>query len=167
MEGMNTKIDLSLEEYMRFAFTVQRQDRRYIRAKLIMMLVLLVIAVINFKCGNKQLGSILLIMVVALPMFLDIMMKKQVTKAYNDNANTQGINTSLTFYDNYYEGHSEIGDNKYLYEELYKIIETPTNFYLMLSPQHGSIVIKENCSEELLMFLDRLKTRMDKEYGKK
>ncbi len=167
MEGMNTKINLSLEEYMRFAFTVQRQDRRYIRAKLIMMLVLLVIAVINFKGGNKQLGSILLIMVVALPMFLDIMMKKQVTKAYNDNANTQGINTSLTFYDNYYEGHSEIGDNKYLYEELYKIIETPTNFYLMLSPQHGSIVIKENCSEELLMFLDRLKTRMDKEYGKK
>lgn len=167
MEGMNTKIDLSLEEYMRFAFTVQRQDRRYIRAKLIMMFVLLVIAVINFKGGNKQLGSILLIMVVALPMFLDIMMKKQVTKAYNDNANTQGINTSLTFYDNYYEGHSEIGDNKYLYEELYKIIETPTNFYLMLSPQHGSIVIKENCSEELLMFLDRLKTRMDKEYGKK
>ena len=167
MEGMNTKIDLSLEEYMRFAFTVQRQDRRYIRAKLIMMLGLLVIAVINFKSGNKQLGSILLIMVVALPMFLDIMMKKQVTKAYNDNANTQGINTSLTFYDNYYEGHSEIGDNKYLYEELYKIIETPTNFYLMLSPQHGSIVIKENCSEELLMFLDRLKTRMDKEYGKK
>ena len=167
MEGMNTKIDLSLEEYMRFAFTVQRQDRRYIRAKLIMMLGLLVIAVINFKGGNKQLGSILLIMVVALPMFLDIMMKKQVTKAYNDNANTQGINTSLTFYDNYYEGHSEIGDNKYLYEELYKITETPTNFYLMLSPQHGSIVIKENCSEELLMFLDRLKTRMDKEYGKK
>ena len=167
MEGMNTKIDLSLEEYMRFAFTVQRQDRRYIRAKLIMMFVLLVIAVINFKGGNKQLGSILLIMVVALPMLLDIMMKKQVTKAYNDNANTQGINTSLTFYDNYYEGHSEIGDNKYLYEELYKIIETPTNFYLMLSPQHGSIVIKENCSEELLMFLDRLKTRMDKEYGKK
>lgn len=167
MEGMNTKIDLSLEEYMRFAFTVQRQDKRYIRAKLIMMLVLLVIAVINFKGGNKQLGSILLIMVVALPMFLDIMMKKQVTKAYNDNANTQGINTSLTFYDNYYEGHSEIGNNKYLYEELYKIIETPTNFYLMLSPQHGSIVIKENCSEELLMFLDRLKTRMDKEYGKK
>ncbi len=167
MEGMNTKIDLSLEEYMRFAFTVQRQDKRYIRAKLIMMLGLLVIAVINFKSGNKQLGSILLIMVVALPMFLDIMMKKQVTKAYNDNANTQGINTSLTFYDNYYEGHSEIGDNKYLYEELYKIIETPTNFYLMLSPQHGSIVIKENCSEELLMFLDRLKTRMDKEYGKK
>ena len=167
MEGMNTKIDLSLEEYMRFAFTVQRQDKRYIRAKLIMMLGLLVIAVINFKDGNKQLGSILLIMVVALPMFLDIMMKKQVTKAYNDNANTQGINTSLTFYDNYYEGHSEIGDNKYLYEELYKIIETPTNFYLMLSPQHGSIVIKENCSEELLMFLDRLKTRMDKEYGKK
>ena len=167
MEGMNTKIDLSLEEYMRFAFTVQRQDRRYIRAKFIMMLGLLVIAVINFKGGNKQLGSILLIMVVALPMSLDIMMKKQVTKAYNDNANTQGINTSLTFYDNYYEGHSEIGDNKYLYEELYKIIETPTNFYLMLSPQHGSIVIKENCSEELLMFLDRLKTRMDKEYGKK
>ena len=167
MEGMNTKIDLSLEEYMRFAFTVQRQDKRYIRAKLIMMLGLLVIAVINFKGGNKQLGSILLIMVVALPMSLDIMMKKQVTKAYNDNANTQGINTSLTFYDNYYEGHSEIGDNKYLYEELYKIIETPTNFYLMLSPQHGSIVIKENCSEELLMFLDRLKTRMDKEYGKK
>jgi len=53
------------------------------------------------------------------------------------------------------------------YEELYKIIETPTNFYLMLSPQHGSIVIKENCSDELLMFLDQLKTRMDKEYGKK
>ena len=161
MEGMNTRIDLSLEEYMRFAFTVQRQDRRYIRAKLIMMLGLLILAVV------KQLGTIMIVAVVALPMVLDIMMKKQVTKAYSDNTNTQGINTSLTFYDNYYEGHSELGDNKYLYEELYKIIETPTNFYLMLSPQHGSIVIKENCSDELLMFLDQLKTRMDKEYGKK
>ena len=158
MEGMNTRIDLSLEEYMRFAFTVQRQDRRYIRAKLIMMIGLLILAVVNFRSGNKQIGTI---------MIVDIMMKKQVTKAYSDNTNTQGINTSLTFYDNYYEGHSELGDNKYLYEELYKIIETPTNFYLMLSPQHGSIVIKENCSDELLMFLDQLKTRMDKEYGKK
>ena len=147
MEGMNTRIDLSLEEYMRFAFTVQRQDRRYIRAKLIMMIGLLIIAVVNFRSGNKQLGTIMIVAVVALPMVLDIMMKKQVTKAYSDNTNTQGINTSLTFYDNYYE--------------------TPTNFYLMPSPQHGSIVIKENCSDELLMFLDQLKTRMDKEYGKK
>jgi len=167
MEGMNTRIDLSLDEYMRFAFTVQRQDRRNIRAKLIMMLGLFILAIVNFRGGNKQLGTIMIVAVVALPMFLDIMMKKQVTKAYSDNTNTQGINTSLTFYDNYYEGHSELGDNKYLYEELYKIIETPTNFYLMLSPQHGSIVIKENCSDELLMFLDQLKTRMDKEYGKK
>ena len=110
----------------------------------------------------------MIVAVVALPMVLDIMMKKQVTKAYSDNTNTiRRYNTSLTFYNNYYEGHSELGDNKYLYEELYKIIETPTNFYLMLSPQHGSIVIKENCSDELLMFLDQLKTRMDKEYGKK
>ena len=55
MEGMNTRIDLSLEEYMRFAFTVQRQDRRYIRAKLIMMIGLLILAVLNFRSGNKQL----------------------------------------------------------------------------------------------------------------
>ena len=166
MEGMNTRIDLSLEEYMRFAFTVQRQDRRYIRAKLIMMIGLLIIAVVNFRSGNKQLGTIMIVAVVALPMVLDIMMKKQVTKAYSDNTNTQGINTSLTFYDNYYEGHSELGDNKYLYEELYKIIETPMNFYLF-SPQHGAIVIKDNCIDELVMFLYQLKTRMDKEYGKK
>ena len=43
------------------------------------------------------------------------------------------------------------------YDKLYKIIETKTNFYLMIADNQGYIVSKANCSQELIDFIISLK----------
>lgn len=43
------------------------------------------------------------------------------------------------------------------YFDLTKIIETNTNFYLMYAWREGYVIVKENCSPELIQFLHEIK----------
>ncbi len=43
------------------------------------------------------------------------------------------------------------------YFDLTKIIETNTNFYLMYAWREGYVIVKENCSPELIRFLHEIK----------
>ena len=47
------------------------------------------------------------------------------------------------------------GTNTIRYSDLSEIIETDTNFYLMLGKNQGSLLNKNDCSEELINFLHR------------
>lgn len=161
MEEMRTTVELNLDEYMRFAFTVQRQNKKYRRAKWILMIGLFVLAVINFATKNKSLGILMILMVVAFPTVLDIMMKKQIRQAYEQNKSIQGLKNELLFFDDHYEVHSEVGDNRYEYNKLWRIIETPTNFYIMMSETSGSVVIKSNCSDKLINHIYEIKEKLE------
>lgn len=43
------------------------------------------------------------------------------------------------------------------YNKLNEIIETKTNFYLMISKNQGHMVLKENMSDDLQNFIRKLK----------
>lgn len=43
------------------------------------------------------------------------------------------------------------------YYDLWKIIETDTNFYLIYARKEGCIIVKKNCSPELIRFLHNMK----------
>mgnify|MGYP003305682378 CR=1 FL=1 len=38
-------------------------------------------------------------------------------------------------------------------DEIYKLYETKTNFYILLNAKEVMIIVKENCSEELCEFI--------------
>ena len=48
------------------------------------------------------------------------------------------------------------------YEDLYKIVETKTNFYLFVGNILAFTIIKENCSTELIEFLRKIKIEFKK-----
>ncbi|MBR7047357.1 MAG: YcxB family protein, partial [Campylobacter sp.] len=48
------------------------------------------------------------------------------------------------------------------YEDLYKIVETKTNFYLFVGNILAFTIIKENCSAELIEFLQKIKREFKK-----
>ena len=50
---------------------------------------------------------------------------------------------------------NENSDNLIKYNDLYKIVETNTNFYLFISNMQAFNVIKSNCSPELIDFLHK------------
>ena len=43
-----------------------------------------------------------------------------------------------------------MGDTRFQYNDIYRIIETETNFYVMKDRYQGLIIVKKNCSSEML-----------------
>lgn len=51
---------------------------------------------------------------------------------------------------------------KVKYTDLYKIIQTPTHFYLMISNNQGHIIVKDSCPLELQKFLSEIAEQVNK-----
>ena len=64
---------------------------------------------------------------------------------------------NFEFYDTYFIETNEYGNTKLEYSKLHKIIETKTNFYLMLAKNQGFILVKDNFPEGLDEFLRNIK----------
>lgn len=64
-------------------------------------------------------------------------------------------------YDFYEDGYvmtcNMIANDLVRYCDLWSIVETKTNFYLLYEPRNGCILIKEKCSPELIRFLHNIK----------
>ncbi|MBQ2430817.1 MAG: YcxB family protein, partial [Campylobacter sp.] len=82
-----------------------------------------------------------------------------------------GVNqhSFFEFYDDYFtEKTNEFNENsssnfsKIKYEDLYKIVETKTNFYLFVGNILAFTIIKQNCSAELIEFLRKIKIEFKK-----
>lgn len=48
------------------------------------------------------------------------------------------------------------GNTQIAYDKLYRVAETDTNFYLMLSKMQGVILVKTNCDDKTIAFLHTL-----------
>lgn len=65
--------------------------------------------------------------------------------------------STVYFYNEYLTEANVNGTTILAYADIYKIIETKTNFYIMLARNKGVIIIKQNCTPELIIFLQNLK----------
>ena len=64
---------------------------------------------------------------------------------------------TIEFYESQFISKTEKSEVIVKYEELYKILENKTNFYLMIADNQGYIVSKANCDNELIEFIHELK----------
>lgn len=71
------------------------------------------------------------------------------------------LNTEATheFYDTYFISKSYMGETKLPYDKLYRIIETKTNFYFMLSKHQGIIIDKNSLPSDFEGFARELITK--------
>ena len=69
----------------------------------------------------------------------------------------QNAEVNFEFYNDYFTETNEYGNTKLEYNKLHKIIETKTNFYLMIAKNQGFILVKENFPEGLEEFLRNIK----------
>ena len=77
-------------------------------------------------------------MVFAIPLVLVYVSKRQCRRVYNANPQLQERHSVMRFYEDH-------------------LVETRTHFYLMTAANQGMIIIKNNCSAELIHFLQGLK----------
>lgn len=70
----------------------------------------------------------------------------------------------VNFYENRLESDNKQQFSKYDYEDIFKILETKTNFYIMVSANTSIIIVKQNCSQELITFIQEIKNNSKSSY---
>ena len=72
------------------------------------------------------------------------------------------MTVDTTFYSDYLMTRTSGNETRLKYSEIYRILETKTNFYVLTAANQGTILVKKNCSPALIAFLRELKN----EYGR-
>ena len=152
---------LSEEEYVRFGRFIARGQGRG-RWSFILFICLFsvwsIAGIISFTWWRDWIA--LLIPLVLLGWYLWTMtigLNWRLAKAYRKNKLQADLEYELSFFDDHYEAVSANGTSNIPYEKLHKIIETPTNIYLMTAPGQGTILRKEDFPEEGLEFVRKIK----------
>lgn len=134
------------EEYRRCNLTLQfRVNHMHIKTLVIMLCV----------CGIAWLGSLpeLYITAAIAPLLCWWVLVRQGKKNFESAKNSQGVTTVFSFYDTCLVGENKFGTSRIEYTQFFKKIETKTNFYLLLARNQSVVIVKDNCSEELISFI--------------
>lgn len=84
---------------------------------------------------------------------LFIKLKNGIKKAWNSNKSLQEKNIHYDFYDDHFVMTHEKGTMEIKYDDLYKILDNKKYIYIMIANNQGHILLKENCSNELIKFI--------------
>ena len=141
----------TFQEFERFGKTISAKRLRI--CDYIVVITYLVIAAISFLQNNY---SALLIYLIIIPIMMigsRIFLKLGFKRIWNSSKDADGLETSFTFHFSDFRQKNKLSDRTIRYSDLSEIIETDTNFYLMLGKNQGSLLNKNDCSEELINFL--------------
>ena len=116
-----------------------------------------ILAAIAFLCllvgGILLKNNVLVVFAILYPVLLYIAMQIGVKRVFNSNKLLQNTEVTYEFYEDYMIEKHEGGEAKVPYEKLDEIIETKTNFYLMIAKNQGFMISKENMPEGLEEFI--------------
>ena len=121
----------------------------------ILKLRLFEIFVILFGVLSRNL--FLFIFAVIYPLILFAIQENNIKKVFNSNKIVQNIDVHYEFYENYLMEKNENGEMKVEYSKLDEIIETKTNFYLMVAKNQGYMISKADMPSGLDEFIRKIK----------
>ena len=158
------------EEYKRFNFAVIKL-KKYLIIFAVEVIIFVLITIINSIAGRMYgyffpVSQFLFLFAVALIAFCAIFyfaVLSSIKKTYESNSRFQKNPVNTVYF--YNEHLTEANENSTInleYADIYKIVETKTNFYIMMAKNQGIIIVKQNCSPELIIFLQSLKNTVSK-----
>lgn len=151
-----TKVKYTYDEYKKLSeFSVNLQLRK---TKIICYVLVAIISALTFFVTQSIYGALL---VLAVALFIPAMTKfntnRLIRKIWNSNKLMQNDEVEIIFDDSGWSTVNERGTYSYKYDDIYKIAETKTNIYIFTSINTATILVKDNCSEELIDFIRKLK----------
>lgn len=151
-----TKITIS--EFKKFQKFYLNKFKSSLLPKIIMALLAITAIILNLIKGNLDIVLLVCAFIVVYPILLSITLNRQIVKMYNSNKRINELDEIITFYDNYLESKSSHNYCKILYDDLYKVCETKTNFYIFVSDNQAFIIIK-NMIEDVDLFREFIKNK--------
>ena len=149
--------DFNLEEYEKYvkAMMGRRKTGQIIEKALIV--IILAVAVLELVAGNYVMAALQAFVAVGVPLIFRFVNRKQIEKTYDRIRKIQGNVFTISFYEDHFESRNQATQSSIEYSRICGVIETETNFYLLIMPNQGFIVQKKNCSYELLDFIRNMK----------
>ncbi len=121
---------------------------------------LLIMIVTSFIAHNNMFAVGLLFFMAVFNWYIFIGTDQKAARAYRKNKSVQDQEFVFYFHENQYESQSSDGSSSSVpYSTLHKIIETPTNIYIMHAPTVGTIIQKANCPDSFIGFIRDIKSR--------
>ena len=143
-----TTTTYSYEEYKRYNLSLLLKRSRIIFYIILELWILLL--------GCLMSNYFLILFAIMYPIIIAILQNRHIKKVWNSNKVAQNMSVKFDFYDTYFTEINENGETRLEYNKLHKIIETKTNFYLMIAKNQGFILNKSNLPEGLADFLKNI-----------
>lgn len=157
-----TQTAYSFEEYSKYneAVLLKQKGFKAVMITLPVLYVLLMGAVFYSTREISTVFALLFALLLSTAIFI-ASFKKAVKKTYYSNKAITSCVADFEFYDNYVRELTQNGETKLEYSNIYKIIETKTNFYIMASVNQGFIIVKGNCPDGLIDFIKSIKAETE------
>ena len=153
-----TYTDYDLDEFTRFNMTVPLRISKYRPRILAVCYVLMIFSGFLRVFTDPGTASFTYLLVVfAIPLTVVYVSKRQCRKVYYANPQLQERHSVMRFYEDHLQETSNHQSVDIPYTNIAHLVETKTHFYLMTSSNQGMIIVKNNCSAELIRFLHELK----------
>jgi len=162
----------TFDEYTKGVFAVNKRRHFYANIK-VSFVISIGVFLITFVSGRPQVGFFLALAVFPALLLLGHAVKsrslaQKVKKSYDSDESLQEAVIKFKFFSEHVEisdHYNNEGDDvlktlKFEYDELDKIIRTKTNYYLtsiVEADEATYFLVKENCSKELIDFVQELK----------
>lgn len=144
-----TTTNYTYDEYKRFSWNLLLKRSRIVWFIVLELWILLL--------GCLMRNSLLVVFAVIYPIMILLLQNRQIKKVWKSNKVAQDMLVNFEFYDTYFVETDKSGNTKLDYSNLHKVVETKTNFYLMIAKNQGFILVKENMPEGLSDFLRSIK----------
>lgn len=155
-QGYRTSIKMTYEEYQTMCWALKR--RKAIIISGIVSLLLLAAGGISLQSGDAEEGIICFSMALAYPCLVFGFYRYSMNKSYrSQKIAADSRRVDYVFYPDRMVVHTAASRSEIRYDQLYRVKETKTNFYLMVGVNQSMAVKKERCSDELLALLKSLK----------
>lgn len=148
-----TQTTYTFAEYRRYSRALQNKVMHRPLVIAVMMACLVLLALLS---DDNSMRVAFLLVAVLTPLIFSLIGSWMEKKAYYANTAMQDIVLTYSFYSDHVETNNTLGFTTIPYDKLYRVVETPTNFYLMIARNQGIVIVKENCSAELIAFLQKL-----------
>lgn len=135
----------SLDEYKKFVDATSKRKQSNILLAVVSLFLIIV--------GIVQKTPIMFVLAVIYPVLMLFSQKKGMERAYKNIPAMHDARVDFRFYDDHFVKVFGESEEQLEYEKLYKIIETETNFYLMISKTQGFVLVKNNMPEGLAEFI--------------
>lgn len=155
-QGYQTSIEMTYEEYQTMCWALKR--RKAIIISGIVSMLLLAAGAISLQSGDVAEGIISFGMALVYPCLVFGFYRYSMKKSYrSQKIAADNRRVDYEFYPDRMVVHTAVSRSEIRYDQLYRVKETKTNFYLMIGVNQSMAVKKELCSDELLAFLKSLK----------